>query len=211
MVEVRRALDTRDPWCSQLAYITSCLHWKETRGSPKSKRSTCGSITSLIPSQLQSFLQSISPIDFRPGWMRRKAQSVKVSWPGLEMRSSFPYIYPSLICLTCQLFVCPKYSNSFLYFLGWRIYIVSFIMILFASKIFALSFLAQGLAAQQIVNGQIYTPGIAIIDAPQPNTPLGGGTTSFILYLNCAYLSRLLTGRSRCILRRPASITSLSG
>jgi len=29
-------------------------------------------------------------------------------------------------------------------------------------------------AAQQIVNGQIYTPGIAIVDSPQPNTPLGG-------------------------------------
>jgi len=29
-------------------------------------------------------------------------------------------------------------------------------------------------AAQQIVNGQIFTPGIAIVDAPQPNTPLGG-------------------------------------
>ncbi|CAG8082659.1 unnamed protein product, partial [Penicillium nalgiovense] len=26
-----------------------------------------------------------------------------------------------------------------------------------------------------IVNGQIYTPGLAIVDAPQPNTPLGGG------------------------------------
>lgn len=26
-----------------------------------------------------------------------------------------------------------------------------------------------------IVNGQVYTPGLAIIDAPQPNTPLGGG------------------------------------
>jgi len=30
------------------------------------------------------------------------------------------------------------------------------------------------LNAQEIVNGQIYTPGIAIIDAPQPNTPEGG-------------------------------------
>jgi hypothetical protein len=28
--------------------------------------------------------------------------------------------------------------------------------------------------AQQIVNGQMFTPGIAIVDAPQPNTPLGG-------------------------------------
>jgi hypothetical protein len=26
-----------------------------------------------------------------------------------------------------------------------------------------------------IVNGQIFTPGLAIIDAPQPFTPLGGG------------------------------------
>lgn len=30
-------------------------------------------------------------------------------------------------------------------------------------------------SAQDIVNGQIYTPGIALVDAPQPNTPLGGG------------------------------------
>ncbi|CZR50349.1 uncharacterized protein PAC_00221 [Phialocephala subalpina] len=34
--------------------------------------------------------------------------------------------------------------------------------------------LARCLNAQQIVNGQIYTPGIALVDAPQPNTPLGG-------------------------------------
>jgi hypothetical protein len=26
-----------------------------------------------------------------------------------------------------------------------------------------------------IINGQIYTPGLAIIDAPQPFTPEGGG------------------------------------
>jgi len=37
-----------------------------------------------------------------------------------------------------------------------------------------LAFLARCLNAQQIINGQIYTPGIAIVDAPQPNTPLGG-------------------------------------
>jgi hypothetical protein len=29
-----------------------------------------------------------------------------------------------------------------------------------------------------IINGQIYTPGLAIIDAPQPYTPLGGGMPS---------------------------------
>jgi len=33
---------------------------------------------------------------------------------------------------------------------------------------------ATYLNAQQIINGQIWTPGIAIVDAPQPNTPLGG-------------------------------------
>ena len=35
---------------------------------------------------------------------------------------------------------------------------------------------AQGLAAQNftIHNGQIFTPGFAILNAPQPGTPLGG-------------------------------------
>ncbi|OOQ91170.1 hypothetical protein PEBR_01248 [Penicillium brasilianum] len=32
-----------------------------------------------------------------------------------------------------------------------------------------------------IVNGQVYTPGLAIIDAPQPNTPLGGGKPTYNL------------------------------
>ncbi|RFU31301.1 hypothetical protein B7463_g5015, partial [Scytalidium lignicola] len=34
--------------------------------------------------------------------------------------------------------------------------------------------IAGRLNAQAIVNGQIFTPGIAIIDSPQPNTPEGG-------------------------------------
>jgi hypothetical protein len=38
-----------------------------------------------------------------------------------------------------------------------------------------LSLLVRSINAQAIVNGQIYTPGIALVDAPQPNTPLGGG------------------------------------
>jgi hypothetical protein len=29
-----------------------------------------------------------------------------------------------------------------------------------------------------IINGQIFTPGLSIVDAPQPNTPLGGGQFS---------------------------------
>lgn len=45
----------------------------------------------------------------------------------------------------------------------------------FIIGIIVLGLLTRGLSAQQIVNGQIFTPGIAIVDAPQPNTPLGGG------------------------------------
>ncbi|KUJ18683.1 uncharacterized protein LY89DRAFT_706372 [Mollisia scopiformis] len=37
-----------------------------------------------------------------------------------------------------------------------------------------LAVFAGCLNAQQIVNGQIYTPGIALVDSPQPNTPEGG-------------------------------------
>ncbi|RDL29949.1 Uncharacterized protein BP5553_10576 [Venustampulla echinocandica] len=44
---------------------------------------------------------------------------------------------------------------------------------LFPSSV-ALVLLLQYANAQAIVNGQIYTPGIALVDAPQPNTPLGG-------------------------------------
>lgn len=43
---------------------------------------------------------------------------------------------------------------------------------------------ARCLNAQQIVNGQIFTPGIAIVDSPQPNTPLGGGKSSFKIILD---------------------------
>jgi hypothetical protein len=46
---------------------------------------------------------------------------------------------------------------------------------MFGYGIIVLGLLSRALNAQQIVNGQIYTPGIAIVDAPQPNTPLGGG------------------------------------
>lgn len=44
--------------------------------------------------------------------------------------------------------------------------------------ILALGTLVGCLNAQEIVNGQIFTPGIAIVNAPQPNTPLGGGKFS---------------------------------
>ena len=38
-----------------------------------------------------------------------------------------------------------------------------------------LAFQAGSSYTQEIINGQIFTPGIAIVDAPQPNTPLGEG------------------------------------
>jgi len=41
--------------------------------------------------------------------------------------------------------------------------------------ILVLALLVGGSHCQQIINGQVYTPGIAIVNAPQPNTPLGGG------------------------------------
>jgi len=47
-------------------------------------------------------------------------------------------------------------------------------MTMFGIGILAFGLLTRGLHAQQVVNGQIFTPGIAIVDAPQPNTPLGG-------------------------------------
>jgi len=33
-----------------------------------------------------------------------------------------------------------------------------------------------------IINGQIFTPGLAIVNAPQPNTPLGGGMVSISFF-----------------------------
>jgi hypothetical protein len=62
-----------------------------------------------------------------------------------------------------------------------------------------LALLATCLNAQQIVNGQIYTPGIAIVDAPQPNTPLGGGTpTLSSKFVRLLTDQRLSSGRPRC-------------
>jgi hypothetical protein len=51
---------------------------------------------------------------------------------------------------------------------------------MFEYGILGLVLLSRAVNAQQIVNGQIYTPGIAIVDAPQPNTPLGGGESSIL-------------------------------
>lgn len=40
-----------------------------------------------------------------------------------------------------------------------------------------------------IVNGQIFTPGLAIIDAPQPFTPLGGGKCTYLNRIENIYIS----------------------
>jgi hypothetical protein len=74
-------------------------------------------------------------------------------------------------------------SCIFSSFVFWSAFLISShlpiasLSMMFQSRIpvFGLALLAAAAQAQQIVNGQIYTPGIAIVDAPQPNTPLGGG------------------------------------
>ncbi len=40
-----------------------------------------------------------------------------------------------------------------------------------------------------IANGQIYTPGLVIVDAPQPGTPLGGGLSLSLTPLAVTYTS----------------------
>lgn len=48
----------------------------------------------------------------------------------------------------------------------------------------ALAYASAGQATNfTIINGQIFTPGLAIVNAPQPNTPLGGGKPSMPLIL----------------------------
>jgi hypothetical protein len=56
---------------------------------------------------------------------------------------------------------------------------------MFFKEIFIWGILNSNVVAQQIVNGQIYTPGIAIVDAPQPNTPEGGGQLPSKKQSNC--------------------------
>jgi hypothetical protein len=53
--------------------------------------------------------------------------------------------------------------------LSWRAWTLGIVLQLTCSVI------AQSTSNFTIVGGQIYTPGLAIVDAPQPFTPLGGG------------------------------------
>lgn len=46
-------------------------------------------------------------------------------------------------------------------------YVAAAVLVLFAASGTAQNF--------TIANGQIFTPGLVILDAPQPGTPLGGG------------------------------------
>jgi hypothetical protein len=62
-------------------------------------------------------------------------------------------------------------------------------MAIFTQTIFALLVIGGLVYAQDanpynytIINGQIFTPGLAIVDAPQPNTPLGGGMSCTFVF-----------------------------
>lgn len=43
-----------------------------------------------------------------------------------------------------------------------------------------------------VINGQIFTPGLVVVDAPQPFTPLGGGMMPSTLHLFCFLIERNL-------------------
>ncbi|KAG7293003.1 hypothetical protein NEMBOFW57_003048 [Staphylotrichum longicolle] len=68
-----------------------------------------------------------------------------------------------------------------------------------------------------IANGQIYTPGLVIVDAPQPGTPLGGDLIEVALdnsptqihYINI-FLSSYDTGRNFTITNGTASANNAS-
>lgn len=68
---------------------------------------------------------------------------------------------------------------------------ISMLLALFIQSVFS-----TNQASQQndgnftIVGGQIYTPGLAIIDSPQPFTPEGGGTITFSVLPIASYLNR---------------------
>jgi hypothetical protein len=51
-----------------------------------------------------------------------------------------------------------------------------------------------------IINGQIFTPGLAIVDAPQPNTPLGGGITAPFPCKSFAHQRKQISSKSRSTL-----------
>jgi len=73
-----------------------------------------------------------------------------------------------------------------------------------------LAHLAGRLNAQQIVSGQIYTPGIAIVDAPQPNTHLGGGKSPTLNFKSSELTrTRLSPSGSRCNLGWSDSTSSI--
>lgn len=73
-------------------------------------------------------------------------------------------------------------------------------MHMFSLSILLLFFLIKIISAQTIINGQIFIPGIAIVDSPQPNTPEGGGKNEFTVTGELLLISsRFLAGCARCI------------
>lgn len=55
-----------------------------------------------------------------------------------------------------------------------------------------------------IINGQIFTPGLAIVDAPQPNTPLGGGKFSIVFTRNNTPSSLPIASHITASLHKPS-------
>jgi hypothetical protein len=77
--------------------------------------------------------------------------------------------------------------------LSWSCLLPLWLM-LFVDRVRGLNFTVAG--------GQIFTPGLAILDAPQPGTPLGGGGFRF-LFLLVSVLSIMVafpTSRFPCTL-----------
>lgn len=71
--------------------------------------------------------------------------------------------------------------------------------------------LVRYVVAQQIINGQIFTPGFAIVDSPQPDTPEGGGESlRFLWWLAVLTSFRFHTGCFRCHVGWTVAASSLS-
>lgn len=105
-------------------------------------------------------------------------------------------VYHHAACFPAPFVPFPSSPSSFFFELS------SHLAMMFQFSL-VLSLLARCLNAQNIINGQIFTPGIAIVDAPQPNTPLGGGMFLFLRgSMQFADLQRYVAGSSRRFFRR---------
>lgn len=143
------------------------------------------------PSAATKCIDAISLRRGSDGWRSSGSSEIHAQRSTVSSRASFSrrqvlfpvdcfssgYISSSAACPVLQLHIRDASRVSFIPFSISSVLPIMFP--LFRSCV-ALSFLTRCLDAQSIINGQIFTPGIAIVDAPQPNTPLGGGMFSFL-------------------------------